>query len=171
MFPHAIYPAAGDNEWVAVAVRDAADWRVLASAIGQEQWADSEELSSVEARRARGDEIDQAIGAWTASRTAQETEQALQGVGVPAHAVIHAGSAEDPQLAHQRHFVSVPHEGQPDHLVERTRIELSRTPPQISHVPALGQHTEAVLRDVLGYSAERIDELRRVGALGGQPNR
>ena len=68
-------------------------------------------------------------------------------------------------------MVSVPHEGRPDRLIERTRIDLTRTPPQPSHVPALGQHTETVLRDVLGYSPERIDALRRSGALGGEPDR
>ncbi len=38
--------------------------------------------------------------------------------------------------------------------------------PEPSWAPTVGEHTEAVLRDVLGYDAERIDALRGAGALG-----
>jgi len=38
--------------------------------------------------------------------------------------------------------------------------------PEPSWAPTGGEHTEAVLRDVLGYDAERIDALRGAGALG-----
>lgn len=171
LFPHAVYPAAGDNEWVAVAVRHHEDWRALATAIGRHDWAAAPELASADTRRARRDEIDAAIGNWTSGRTPLESETLLQGVGVPAHAVTHAGSPPDPQLVHLGHVVDVAHAGNPDRPVERTRIELTRTPPQPSHVPALGQHTEHVLADLLGYPAERIAQLRSAGALGGEPNR
>jgi crotonobetainyl-CoA:carnitine CoA-transferase CaiB-like acyl-CoA transferase len=35
-----------------------------------------------------------------------------------------------------------------------------------SKAPTPGQHTDEVLREVLGYDAERIGELRSAGALG-----
>jgi len=171
MFPHAIYPSAGDNEWVAIAVRDTAEWRALATAIGRPDWAVAEDLASVGARRARRGDIDQAISDWTVARSPQEAEAVLQRVRVPAHAVLHAGSPPCPQLEHLGHTVTVPHEGQPDRLIERTRIELTRTPPEPSHVPAMGQHTQHVLRDVLGYTPERIAELQAAGALGSEPPR
>ncbi len=171
LFPHAVYPAAGDNEWVAVAVRNLDDWRALATAIGRPDWAADAGFASADARRARRTEIDAAIGAWTTARTPVDAETQLQLVGVPAHAVAHADGPLDPQLEHLRHVVDVPHQGQPDRRVERTRIELTRTPPQVPHVPAMGQHTEHVLGDLLGYTQDRIAQLRSVGALGGEPNR
>ena len=122
-------------------------------------------------RRARREEIDAAVSAWTSTRAPAEAEAELQAVGVPAHGVLHAQSPEDPQLAHLGHVVSVAHEGRPDRLVERNRIDLTRTPPRPSHVPALGQHTEQVLRELLGYPPERIEALRTAGALGGEPDR
>ena len=171
LFPHAIYRSAGEDEWVAVAVRDDADWRALATAIGHADWAADPGLAGAEARRARAAEIDAAITAWTAARSPAEAETELQAVGVPAHAVARSGAEEDPQLAHLRHLVTVPHEGHPDRVVERTRIELTRTPPDPGHVPAMGQHTEQVLREILGYDDARIAQLRSAGALGGEPNR
>ena len=167
--PHGVYPAAGDNEWVAIAARDVVDWRNLANEIGRADLADAPALESAEGRRARQAEIDLAIAAWTATRPSAEVEAQLQRRSVPAHAVVHSHMAPDPQLTHLRHTVTVPHQGQPDQLVERARIELSRTPPNPSHVPAMGQHTEPVLRDILGYGDERISQLGASGALGGEP--
>jgi crotonobetainyl-CoA:carnitine CoA-transferase CaiB-like acyl-CoA transferase len=168
--PHAVYPSLGDD-WVAVAVRDAADWRALATAIGRPDWAVDDALADVDGRRRRREEIDRVIGEWTARRSPEEAEAVLQRSGVPAHAVLHAGSPPCPQLEHLRHTVTVPHQGQPDRLVERTRIELTAAPPEPSHVPAMGQHTEHVLGELLGYPPERIAALRSVGALGGEPDR
>jgi crotonobetainyl-CoA:carnitine CoA-transferase CaiB-like acyl-CoA transferase len=47
-------------------------------------------------------------------------------------------------------------------------VKLSRTPPDTSRLPgpALGEHTEAVLREA-GYDDERIAELLRTGAVAG----
>jgi crotonobetainyl-CoA:carnitine CoA-transferase CaiB-like acyl-CoA transferase len=171
MSPHGIYPTGEDDEWVAIAVRDQRDWRALAALIGRADLGDDAGLATTAGRRARREEIDAAVGEWTTRRSPSDAESRLQAVGVPAHTVVHAGSPEDAQLAHLGHVVSVPHEGQPDRLVERTRIDLTRTGPRPSHVPAIGQHTEVVLRDLLGYPTGRIDALRAAGALGGEPDR
>ncbi len=48
---------------------------------------------------------------------------------------------------------------------------MSRTPPDPHHIPAMGQHTEQVLRDILGYDDTRLAQLRACGALGSEPVR
>ena len=173
LFPHAIYRAAGDDEWVAVAVRDAADWQALATAIGRPDWAaDDRPGRSVDGRRARRDEID--AGHRRLDRPASPGRSrggAAAGRRARPRRAARRLAAVDPQLEHLHHPVTVPHEGQPDRVIERTRIELTRTPPGPSHVPAMGQHTEQVLRELLGYRPERIAQLRSTGALGGEPNR
>ncbi|MEA3218242.1 MAG: hypothetical protein QOJ19_4398, partial [Acidimicrobiia bacterium] len=171
LFPHGVFPAAGEDEWVAVAVRDNDDWHALCGLIGQPAWAADPSLATGEGRRARRAEIDDAIAAWTSKRPPSEAERQLQAVGVPAHAVVHTSPEEDPQLVHAEHVVTVPHSGQPDRRIERTRIDLLRTPADPHHVPALGEHTHQVLLEVLGYSPERVAQLRSCGALGGEPNR
>jgi crotonobetainyl-CoA:carnitine CoA-transferase CaiB-like acyl-CoA transferase len=169
--PHGVFPCAGDEEWAAVAVRDGRDWQALCRVIGRADLADDATLADVARRRERVGELDDAIAQWTSRRGPQDVERELQQAGVPAHAVTHSDSPPDPQLDHARHTVTVTHSGRPDRLIERTRIELSRTPPDPHHVPAMGEHTELVLRDLLGYDDERIARLGAAGALGGQPNR
>ncbi|MDH4074398.1 MAG: CoA transferase [Acidimicrobiia bacterium] len=162
MSPHAVYAAAGDDEWVAVACRHDDDWTRLCTVIGRPEWA----RFGLTERRARADEIDAAITAWTSQRPPTEAETALQAAGVPAHAVLHAGMPPDPQMTHLGHLAEVEHPDRGRVPIERTRIQLSRTPPRPTHFPKLGQHTEEVLRTVLGYDEARIAALRRAGALG-----
>jgi len=162
MYPHGVYPALGDDEWVAVACRDDADWSRICTLLDTEEWIGE----GVEERRERSEEIDAALGNWIASKTPMEVEHAFQAAGVPAHGVVHTGSSPDPQLDHLDHVVEVDHIDHGKRPIERTRIELKRTPARPTHFPKLGQHTEEVLRRVLGYDDARIAELRAAGALG-----
>jgi formyl-CoA transferase len=43
-------------------------------------------------------------------------------------------------------------------------IKLSASPAKIERSPLLGEHNEEVLRDVLGYKADKIDALKAAGA-------
>ena len=100
-----------------------------------------------------------------AERAPAEAEAVLQAAGVPAHAVIRASSAvADPQLAHRGHLVRVPHSLHGESVVEGSRFRLSRTPAVIGQPPAVGEHTEQVLKDILGYDDERIAALAAAGA-------
>jgi benzylsuccinate CoA-transferase BbsF subunit len=72
---------------------------------------------------------------------------------------------DDPQLAHRGYWQSVDHPEMgpsrftsPPYRLDGERIALKRP-------PLLGEHTEAVLGDILGYSAERIAALKEAGAL------
>ena len=46
---------------------------------------------------------------------------------------------------------------------------LDETLPEPGMAPAVGEHTEQVLREILGYGEERVAELRAAGALGEVP--
>ena len=92
---------------------------------------------------------------------------ALQAVGVPAHAVQDSAACfADPQLQHRNHFVELAHPAQGKSVVEGARIVFGRTPAGRPHVaPIMGADNDAVLRDLLGYTDEQIVELVASGAL------
>jgi len=158
MFPHGVFPAAGDDRWVALAVEDADQWRHLCATIGR---TDLAELVDADDRRARAGEVDAELAAWTGARGAQEAATELQVAGVPSYVVQNTVECfEDPQLRHRGHFVQVEHDKQGTTWVEGTRFHLSRTPARITRGgPTFGQHTFEVLTDVLGYDGDRIAEL------------
>lgn len=165
--PHGAYPTAGDDEWVAIAVRDEADWRALCAALACTDLSDDARFASQESRLAHADALDAQLASRTLQLPATEVERRLQAVGVPAHAVMHTGlAAEDPQLHQAGHFIEAPHARHGAVLVESTRFRLSRTPAVVARAgPTLGEHTDHVLREFLGYDDARIEALRQASAL------
>jgi crotonobetainyl-CoA:carnitine CoA-transferase CaiB-like acyl-CoA transferase len=167
MFPHGAFPAAGADRWVAIAVRDASDWRALCDALGRADWRDDAALAEVTGRRARRPEIDAAIAAWTAARDAGASERELQARGVPAHAVLDMpGLWADAQLRHRGHYVAIPHPTLGLVTTEAPRFKLSRTQARVpEHAATFGSDNRRVLGEILGLSLEAIAELEKSGAL------
>ena len=155
--PHGVYPVAGDDRWIAIAVTGDQAWKALCEQLGRDDLAD---LDSA-ARRDRRGELDELVAAWTSERDGEATMAVLQAAGVAAHVVQNTAEAiTDPQLAHRGHFVEVPHEAMGATVIEACRLHLSRTPPRVANgAPTLGQHTWDVLTEVLGYDDEKAAEL------------
>lgn len=165
MAPHGIYPSRGDDDWIAVAVRNDGDWQRLCAALDRPDLGGDDRYATLAGRLAHQDELDAAVSAWTETRTPAEAEAILQAAGLPAHAVIRASSAvDDPQLVHRGHLVRVPHSLHGESVVEGSRFRLSRTPAHIGQPPTVGEHTEQVLKEILGYDDERLAELAAAGA-------
>lgn len=163
LYPHAVHPSAGDDRWVALACETEGQWRSLCDLLGRDDLA-ALELAQ---RRLRRSEVDAAIDAWTAARSADVAQETLQRAGIPAHQVQNTVECfEDPQLQHRSHFREVPHASQGTTWVEGPHFTLSRTPARVeSGGPLLGEHTYELLTSVLGYDDDRVAELAVAGAL------
>ena len=150
MFPHDVFPCAGTDQWVAIAVRGDADWRALANEIASPELA-ALAGADVAARRAAGTDIDGALRRWTSSQPAITVEQRLQRAGVPAHAVVHAGLVRsDEQFAFRQHFVRCRH-GQLDEVfIESVGYQFSDMQARVGDVPTLGGDGKWVAREILG---------------------
>ena len=168
MSPHGVYPAAGDDRWVAIAVRTDEQWASLCGALGTPDLRKDERFATAADRREHQDDLDAVISGWTRQRDMYQAESALQRVGVPASAVQNSAELyDDAQLAHRGHFVDLPHQSQGTATVEGSRFHLSRTPARIERAaPRLGEHTHHVLEALLGYSEKRIAELEKAQVLG-----
>ena len=164
MCPHSVYPAAGDDRWIAIACETDEQWGALANLLGAD--ADLRGLD-VAGRRARSGTIDAAITAWTEPQDAADIEAVLQQHGVPAHRVNDAADLmADPQIIAREHFLSVPHAKHGHTWVENSNFELSRTPGRpLWGGPMFGEHNMEVLEGILGYDADKIAELVIAGAI------
>src|SRR5262249_45716486 len=85
--PHGVFPANGDDRWLALEARSTMEWLQLCGAIGRPDLAAREDLRSLEGRQAAEDEIEAAVSAWTCARSALEGESILRGLGIPAAAL------------------------------------------------------------------------------------
>ena len=160
--PHDVYPGAGEDDWVAVAVGDDAEWAALCKVLGRPAWEN--EHPTAAARRAAADLIDEAVASWTRRRSSREAFEALQAAGIPAMAVLtNEALAADPHLAARGTLVDVEHP-----VIGRTRV--MRAPWRFSdldcgihrHGPLMGQDNEHVLGTLLGLSPAEQAELGEV---------
>jgi crotonobetainyl-CoA:carnitine CoA-transferase CaiB-like acyl-CoA transferase len=164
--PHGVYPALGEDAWVAIAVTSDAEWRAFAALIDPALAAD-ERYRDAAGRLAAADALDARVGAWTAAQDRHACAARLQAAGVPASAVqTSADLLRDPQLASRGHFVRVAHPLHGHTTVEGPRVALSRTPARVAGpAPSFGADNDVVLREILGYDDARITALVAAGAL------
>jgi crotonobetainyl-CoA:carnitine CoA-transferase CaiB-like acyl-CoA transferase len=159
--PHGVYPSAGDDSWVAVAVMTDDEWQRLCKAIGWE----STELSTVAARLAAREELDERLASWTRGRTNVEAAELLQLQGVSAMPVMgpidqHA----DPHLTEREFIVHLEHPEVGEETHVGNPIRFSRTVQRTAQsAPCLGAHTEEVLTKVLGLSPQDVADLVEQG--------
>ena len=155
--PHGVYPALGEDAWVAVAVTGDGPWRELCTILGTEQLA---ELSAAE-RLPRRRELDEIVSRWTSLRPAKDSAELLQAVGIAAHAV--QGGAlllDDPQLRHRGWLIEADHDRIGRMPLGNSPILLSEDPISITKAgPCLGADTFRVLTEFLGYDTDRVAEL------------
>ncbi|MBI3743057.1 MAG: CoA transferase [Chloroflexi bacterium] len=132
---------------------------------GMAGWLADAEMESLEGRRARLDEIEEQINAFTRTMTRDEAvrEGRQRGFMIMPINTIDA-VVRDEQLAWRKFFVDVALNG---HAVRYPGppVRLSRTPWQPScRPPRIGEHNEAVYQGELGLSRGEMRALRAAGA-------
>jgi benzylsuccinate CoA-transferase BbsF subunit len=156
--PHGVYPCAGDDRWVAIAVGGDRTWERLACHLG---WELDTQLATLAGRLAAREAIDARLVAWTAERNAEDVAATLQALGVSAMVVQNPDDHRaDPHLAARGAIITVNHAeiGPERHIGNPLRM--SRTPlASTGAAPLLGEHTEEVLTGVLGLTSAAITQL------------
>jgi benzylsuccinate CoA-transferase BbsF subunit len=161
MAPHGVYPASGDDSWVAIACRDDADWARLAGAI-DEAWALEERWATAEGRQSGREELEGRVGEWTGRMDRHTVEERLRDAGVPVARVATPEDRidHDPRTSRWNLWPTVRHEEIGETRVEGIPIHLSETDWSITRgAPCLGADNAYVYGELLGLSAGEIDDL------------
>ena len=165
MAPHGIYPCRGEDEWIAISCRPDEDWRALAGVVDAD-WTSG--FGDAESRINRQDELDAALGRWTAGQEKFDLEQTLRALPIPASAVQKPAERiqRDPTTERFRLWPTVAHSAMGAVRVDGQPAHFSRTDWQAERgAPCLGEHNEQVLTSLLGYSAEEVRQLAEEGVL------
>jgi crotonobetainyl-CoA:carnitine CoA-transferase CaiB-like acyl-CoA transferase len=167
MAPHNTYPCAGEDRWIAIAVRSDAEWQAMGRAMGEPSWASDSKFASADGRLANQDELDANISKWTRARGDYALMQTLQAAGVPAGVCQSPGDRveKDAQLKARDWWATMPHpemgeESQFDGVTPRLSINRGQNR---TAAPMLGADTHAVMTDVLGLSDEEFAEHEEMG--------
>ena len=96
MAPHGVYPAAGDDQWIAIACQSDQQWKALCALLGRPDLADDPGLTSAAGRLARADEVDAELARSTAVLNA-----AVGGPAAPERGHRRPCRAEQPGVLHR----------------------------------------------------------------------
>ena len=163
MSPHNCYKARGDAEhWVTIAVGSEVEWRALCEAIGKPSMAGDPRFRSAELRKQNEAELDAIITAWTSERDRWQITELLQRAGVAAIPTFtNEDVAKDLHMRERGFMVELPHPEIGVYTHAGVPWTMSGTPCKVHRAaPRLGEDTDYVLGEILGYTPEKIAELR-----------
>ncbi|WP_372821811.1 CaiB/BaiF CoA transferase family protein [Pseudomonas parafulva] len=163
--PYQDFPTA-DGDFILTVGNDG-QFRKFAEVAGQPQWADDPRFATNKQRVAHRAELIPLIRQATVFKTTAEWVAELERAGVPCGPINDlAQMFQDPQVVARGLKVDVPHPLAGSVPQVASPIRLSETPVEYRRAPPLlGEHTEAVLMDVLGLDAAAVQVLRSAGVL------
>jgi len=163
--PTNAYPCV-DGQYVLIAGNGDSIFKRLMSLIGRDDLGNDPVLARNPGRVEHMDKIDQAIGAWTRTRTLDETLKQMAENGIPAGRVYTVKDIVNDEHYKAREMLKrIQLQDGSSLLVPGVVPKLSSTPGRMTGGgPELGQHTEEVLRS-LGISDAALSELRTKGVI------
>ena len=138
----------------------------LAKIIGHPEWLEDPEFNTPEARLPKLDFVFAEIEKWTMTLTKMEVMAALNEVNVPCGPILSMKElAEEPALRNTGTVVEVDHPTRGKYLTVGNPIKLSDSPSDVQRSPLLGEHTDEILKTLLGLKDDEIQAARQQGAI------
>ena len=148
-------------------ITQAAAFAGLAKAIGREDWLEDPEWNTPEARLPKLGQVFDEIEKWTMTKDKFEVMEILNPLNVPCGPILSMKElAEEPSLRKTGTVVEVDHPTRGKYLTVGNPVKLSDSPSEVTRSPLLGEHTEEILKEVLGLTDEEIQAAQAEGAVG-----
>ncbi len=146
-------------------------WEIFCRTIGKQEWTEDPRFESNSKRVENRTELVARIAKVIAQKSCDEWIELFVDASIPCGPVNNMESLfADPQVLHREMVVEVPHETIGTLRLSGVPIKYSETPASVRlPPPLLGQHTDEILVDVLGYSQGQVEALRRQGAIQVAP--
>ena len=163
--PGNVYPChpGGPNDYVYVFTRDRM-WPAFAKAIEREDLIDDPRYNTEEKRWPVRDEVNEIISQWTRKRTKHEAMRILGEAGIPVGACQDAHDLlNDPHLKEREMVLEMEYPGRGKLSTIGCPIKLGGSPMKLERPPMLGEHTDALLRELCGTAPEDLERLRNDG--------
>jgi formyl-CoA transferase len=138
----------------------------LAKIIGHADWLEDPNFNTPDARLPRLAHVFSEIEKWTMTKTKMEVMDILNEKDVPCGPILSMKElAEEPSLRATGTVVEVPHPKRGTYLTVGNPIKLSDSPSEVRRSPLLGEHTEEVLKQIVGMKDDEIAAARQQGAI------
>ena len=165
----------GTNDFLYIVIQEAV-WDALANRIGPEigmpGLAIDHKFGKIADRRKNQNEMWEIIGEFALKYTKRELMAILNPLEVPCGPVMGTEDlASDEHVRGRQMWVELDHPQRGKWWNVGMPIKLSDSPARVERSPLLGEHTEEVLKEVLGYSEEKIAQLKSAGAFSVPPKK
>jgi len=159
-----------DDQWIALAMlQPDRYWADFARVIGRPELADDPDYATMAARSQRSEEVVAVLDdAFASAPRAEWVKRLNEDAGDYIFTIVNSVDdlPTDPQVVANGYVTEVDHEQHGPTSMVGIPVGLSETPGSVrTGAPELGQHTEVVLMDVLGWEWERIEQLRAAEAI------
>jgi formyl-CoA transferase len=161
----------GPNDWLYVVVQEAV-WEDLAKLIGGEALAGDPRFAKIGERRRNQNAMWQMITDFAGQHTKREFMALLNPIDVPCGPIMSTEDlATDEHVRGRDMWVELDHPQRGKWWNVGMPIKLSASPAVIKRSPTLGEHTDEVLRQVLGYDEAKVGALKGAGAFSTPPKK
>jgi formyl-CoA transferase len=148
-------------------ITQAAAWEKICDVIGEPEWKTRTGYAKPHERLDKLNEIFGRIEQWTMTKDKFEVMDICNPLDIPVGPILSMKEiAEDEGLRATGTIVEVDHPTRGKYLTVGNPIKMSDSPSEVTRSPLLGEHTEEILREVLGYSDEEIARIGESGAVG-----
>jgi formyl-CoA transferase len=141
-------------------------WGAICDVIGKPEWKTDPDFATPVARLPRLRQVFDTIEEWTKTKTKFEVMEICNKHDIPVGPILSMKEiAEEQSLRVTGTVVEVDHPVRGKYLTVGNPIKLSDSPADVRRSPLLGEHTEEILRKVLGYSEKEVADIKMSGAI------
>jgi len=141
-------------------------WEPICDLIGKPEWKTDPNYATPPARLPRLKAIFATIEAWTMTKTKFEVMTICNEHDIPVGPILSMKEiAEEESLRKTGTVVEVDHPTRGKYLTVGNPVKMSDSITEVERSPLLGEHTEQILKDVLGYSDKDVADIKGSGAI------
>ena len=161
MAPHGVYPVSGDDQWIAVAISTDEEFRMLCGILAVPSLADDPKFARLADRLRNVEALDAEVAARTRNFTREDLVAKLRERQIAAGPVYNTQDLmQDKAFLASGMLEKLGHGEVGERIVPTLPVRFSAIEPRYFGAPMIGEHTDEVLRELLGMSADEIAQLR-----------
>jgi crotonobetainyl-CoA:carnitine CoA-transferase CaiB-like acyl-CoA transferase len=166
MAPHGVFPVAGDDQWIAIAIASDTEFAKLCEVLSISSMATDPKFAKLVARLKNVEELEREVAARTRKFDRDGLVAKLRAHDLAAGPVYKTEEVlHDPAFVDSGMLVKLKHSEVGERAVPGLPVSFSAIDLKYSGAPAIGENTDEVLRDLLGYSADKIARLKEANVL------
>ncbi|MDO8430853.1 MAG: CoA transferase [Candidatus Binatus sp.] len=166
MAPHGVFPVAGDDNWIALAIASDDEFAELCGVLGVSSMATDPKFAKLVTRLANVDELEREIAARTRKFDRDDLVAKLREHDLAAGPVYKTEEVvNDPAFIDSGMLLKLRHAEVGERAVPGLPVSFSAIDLKYTPAPAMGENTDEVLRELLGYSDEKIASLKQANVL------